>query len=173
MKHMKYLLTLVTGLFVVITANAAIYQYTNKQGKTAYSDVPVKNSKEVIVPPVMTYTPAPIVVTPVVKEVKTEPKVQGEAYKSLVILSPEEQGTVRDNQGNVAVTVDLEPKLQKGDKIELFIDGIKQPALVGLGIERGEHKANLQVVDKEGRVLIQSPEITFFLQHNSKLMNKK
>lgn len=163
---MKYLFILFIGFFVITASHAEVYKYTNKQGKTSYSDIPINNAVKVKVPPVMTYQPQPVVIQAMEQVEPTKSR-----YTVLKIMTPEDEGTVRDNQGNVAVSFTLEPSLLKGDRLELYIDGIKQPALIGLGLNRGEHQVFLQAVSKQGKVWLKSEQTTFYLHHASKLIN--
>lgn len=163
---MKYIFILFISFFVITASQAEIYKYTNKQGKTSYSDVRINDAVKIKVPPVMTYKAQPIVEQAMDKVEPTKSR-----YQVLKIMTPEDEGTVRDNQGNVAVSFKIEPALLKGDKLELYIDGIKQPALIGLGLNRGEHQLFLQAVSKKGKVWLKSDKTTFFLHHASKLIN--
>ncbi len=167
---MKYGILLVS-FFLVSVVQADIYKYTNKQGKTSYSDTPVTGAEKVFVPPVMTYE-APV--QPTEKEKAVQPKDEAETssenvpYSTLDIISPIDQGTVRNNQGTVNVTYDLQPALQKGDVVELLIDGVKQPNFDVQGLAPGEHTVQIQVVDSNGGFKISSQKITFYLHRNIK-----
>lgn len=133
--------------FLAGAVQADIYKYTNKQGKTSYSDTPVTGAEKVFVPPVMTYE-APV--QTIEKEKAVQPKDEAETssenvpYSTLDIISPIDQGTVRNNQGTVNVTYDLQPALQKGDVVELMIDGVKQPNFDVQGLAPGEHTVQIQ-----------------------------
>jgi hypothetical protein len=157
---------LITGL-----AQAGVYKYINKQGKVSYSDTPVEGAEKVTVPPVMTYQAVkPITPEPVQEEVE---KQQQLGYQRLEITWPEEQGTVRSNQGIVSVKHILEPALQTGHRLELIVDGQTKDGLTVQGLERGEHQVQLRVLDTEKTELLTSPSVTFYLQHQSKLQQTK
>lgn len=97
-------IVLLTVLFVGI-AHAEVYKYTNKQGKTSYSDIPIEGSEEITIPPVMTYK-APVIpkAGPQIIKQKLEQENERVPYKFLGITSPANQGTVRNNQGIVNVS---------------------------------------------------------------------
>lgn len=158
------------SVLVIGFAQAAVYKYTNKQGKTTYSDIPVEGAETVIVPPIMTYE-APVIPT---RKATTsdQPKVLSEEfipYSYIDIITPSEQGTVRSNQGIVNVTYKLQPALKEGDHVELFVDGIIQESFNVQGLVRGAHVVAVHVVNKDGQLQIRSSEVTFYLQHNSRL----
>ena len=82
---------------------------------------------------------------------------------------PEDQGTVRDNSGNMQVTVVVQPTLKEGDKIALLIDGkpVGQPQAATNfmlnAVERGQHTLEADVLGSTGQVLLKSKTITFFM----------
>jgi hypothetical protein len=158
---------LILTLFITGLAQAGVYKYINKQGKVSYSDTPVDGAEKVAVPPVMTYRAAkPITAAAMREEVKELQQVGG--YQRLEITWPEEQGTVRSNQGIVAVEYHIEPALQTGHRLELSVDGKTQDALIVQGLERGEHRLQLHVLGAENLVLLTSQSVTFYLHHQSK-----
>ncbi|MBQ0725597.1 MAG: DUF4124 domain-containing protein [Cycloclasticus sp.] len=157
---------LILTLFITGLAQAGVYKYINKQGKVSYSDIPVDGAEKVTVPPVMTYRAAkPITAAATGEEVKERQQV---GYQRLEITWPEEQGTVRSNQGIVAVEYHIEPALQTGHRLELSVDGKTQDALIVQGLERGEHRLQLHVLGAENAVLLTSQSVTFYLHHQSK-----
>jgi hypothetical protein len=173
-KEKGHLMKPIMLIFVVLTVGlaqaAGVYKYTNKQGKTSYSDVPIDGAEKIIVPPVMTYKP------PVIEKKQPMPDSpankdadQRVPYQHIEITSPQEQGTVRNNQGNVTVGYLLEPSLQKGDRLELNVDGKISKGLSIQGLVRGEHTISIQVISSSGEVLISSPSITFYLHRHTKL----
>jgi hypothetical protein len=88
------------------------------------------------------------------------------------IASPAHEETVHDNAGNVAVTVDAAPGPDQ--TIRLLVDG--EPAAPDSrgtrfelrGIDRGEHRLQAQLLDADGRVVAESPPVTFFMWQASR-----
>ncbi len=163
---MKLILILLC-LCVTAYVQADVYKYINKQGKTAYSDVPIAGAKKIIIPPVVTFK-APVIPK---RQVPVNEIKRGDAhrYKSLKITSPVEDDTVRNNEGIVNVAYLLKPSLRKGDRLVLFVDGKKQRGLTAKGIERGEHVLRLEVQSKNGIKRINSQRVSFNLHHQSSL----
>ena len=96
------------------------------------------------------------------------------AYTLLSILEPEDHGTVHDNNGAIEIMLNLKPYLIAGDRFQVLLDGkpYGQPQtdrqLKLTGIDRGTHILGIEVQDKEGKTLISSPGIRFFL-HKTRL----
>ncbi len=159
---------LIVLVFVMLTVgigHAAVYKYINKQGKTAYSDIPVAGAEKVIVPRVMTYT------APVVQQTMQaiKPPSNHVDYQHLRITQPSEQATIRNNQGQLTVTYAIEPSLQEGDRLVLLLDGLAQESMSIEGLVRGAHTLSLEVLNAKNEREISSPEVVFYLQHASRL----
>lgn len=147
--------------------NAEVYQYKNEQGQTVFTDEPVSGSKPVEISPVMTYTPQVKPLAPASEAVQQDPSVG--AYESIRITSPQQEGTVRDNQGIVRVRYESVPPLQKGDRPVLYLNGQQHDTMDVMGLSRGEYKAQVAIVDINGTEKIKSDVVTFYLHHQSKL----
>ena len=146
---------------------AEVYKHTNEKGQVSFSDQKSFGSREVSIPPVMTFKAA-------VPESSSEPApaTSKKVYQSLVVSSPLDESTIRDNQGNVDVSYTLKPELKRSDALELYLDGKKEQGLSLSGIDRGEHRLYLQVINRAGDVLIKSESVVFYLHHHSKLFKK-
>lgn len=155
--------------FYLVTSSAypAIYQWKDKQGEVHFSDTPHKGAKVIELPEVQTFTPEKLPKIAPVKAVKLAPKPR--TYTIVAITRPEQEATIRNNQGFVAITVDLEPKLAKSDSLQLYLDGEKvgkpQQAQVFTlyDIYRGAHSVQVKVSDSNGKVISQSEEVTFYM----------
>jgi len=149
--------------------HAEVYKYINKQGKTAYSDIPVAGAEKVVVPPVMTYK------APVIKQAtqtsKKSPSSQV-TYQYLRITQPSNQAAVRNNQGQLTVKYSIKPSLQEGDRLLLLVDGVSQESMSIDGLLRGQHRLSLQVLDLNNEVLMSSDEVEFYLQKQTVSMIK-
>ncbi|MEO1896342.1 MAG: DUF4124 domain-containing protein [Cycloclasticus sp.] len=128
------------AVFAINIAHAEVYKYINEQGKISYSDVPVKNAELIVIPLMMTYQ-APVIPKRQAVDEKsksTEADIERLPYVSIEINQPKPEGTVRNNQGIVGVSYTLRPGLQKGDSVELYVDGAKQQSLTTEGLSRGQ-----------------------------------
>lgn len=151
--------------------SAEIYKWVDDDGVTHYSDSPHLGSEEVNLPDIGVYKPKASKNRSKIKE-NGAPKKVGNAvlgYQSLLIKSPQNEESVRDNEGIVKVTVDIAPTLRKGDLVQLYLDSRKigppQDDLTFIlnNVDRGEHQLSAEVVDKQGKAIMKSPSVTFFM----------
>jgi hypothetical protein len=96
--------------------------------------------------------------------------VRFERYQSMSIVQPEQNGTVRSNEGSVAVSIALQPPLQQGHVVKVFLDGravsgeFDGPAIELGGVARGTHSLRASVVDSSGKRLIEAATVRFTLR---------
>lgn len=150
---------------------AVICKTLDADGNVTYTDVPAAACPEVVkLPAASTYQPRPIEAS---AEEATETAAEPEpfdGYRSIAITQPEKDGTVRSNEGEMTVTVALEPALQTGHAIKLEIDGrAVEGGFDGLaidlsGVERGTHTLRATVVDGTGKDLIASQTVSFTMR---------
>jgi len=171
-------------LLATAHATAAVYKWTKPDGSVSYSDrPPTDNASPADLPPVQEIT----IVPPASGgesaagggdgSAQQAANTSTETYTHLAITSPEDQAVVRDNAGNVAVSTDLEPPLQPGDKLAILLDGqqVGQAAGTSLNlsnVDRGTHTLQVAVQDADGHTLIESSTVTFTLKRTSLLQPK-
>ena len=82
---------------------------------------------------------------------------------SLLVTNPLNDSVVRDNAGNLNLTISISPSVQSGHSAELLMDGTKIRDVQGNGIialtnvDRGTHAFNIRIIDKEGNVVTDGP----------------
>lgn len=87
----------------------------------------------------------------------------------VAILTPAPQDTIHDNSGNMAVEVRVEPPTDPngGTSIRILLDGKRAaPDSRGTkfalqGVERGEHRLQALLIDRQGQTLSVSDTVTF------------
>lgn len=94
------------------------------------------------------------------------------------IVAPLAQETLHDNTGNVDVHIATAPELARGQQIEVWLDGRliargPQTAFRLDGVERGEHMLQARLVDRNGRTLAASEQVTFHLWQASRLFQNR
>ena len=172
MKHLWILL-----FFITTSAHADVYRWYDEQNRVVYSDEYVPGAEKVDISDLPTYTPTPILqpVIPVEEEDTTEEDLIPDYQLS--ITSPENDQTVRANDGNLDVTVDLTPELdneKRGDQLIVLVDGQQQGSAISAtnfkltNIDRGTHTLTVSVVDSDGKILKISKAVTFHLQRHAK-----
>ena len=171
MKHLWIVL-----FCIFSSANAEVYRWHDEQGRVVYSDEYVPGAELVDVSDLPTYTPTPIL-QPVVdleKDDSTEEELVPDYQLS--ITSPEHDQTVRANDGNLDVTIELTPDLdneKRGDQLIVLVDGQQQGSAISeinfklTNIDRGTHTLTVSVVDSDGRILKISKAVTFHLQRHA------
>ena len=157
------------ALLVVIPVQAAgIYKIVQPDGTVVYSDRPAQGAEEVKLPELQTYTPPPSPAgLPNLDALR--PPTDEAAYERFVIASPANDATLRDNGGNVSISLDLAPGLKPGHSVDIRMDGESLGKGAGTSItltnvDRGSHTVQAVVVDADGQQVATTPSITFHLQ---------
>jgi hypothetical protein len=98
-------------------------------------------------------------------------------YDDLFIIRPRNGETLHDNDGLVRVQVAIEPVLQVAaeHRLRVLLDGQLWPAAWVMpelnlrGVDRGTHRIQVIVTDREGRQLAASAVVEFHLRRASRL----
>ena len=165
----KYCLAFCFVLATLTTQGQAqqIYKWTDSNGNIHFSDKPHEGAEEIALPKVQTFS-APKISEPANASVPT-PISDDETYKSINIIQPEDQSTLRNTQGYVSILLNIKPTLKEGDRVQIVLDGAPvgepQPATVFAlqDIKRGSHTLSAQLVDKQGHIIKTSTPITIFM----------
>jgi len=182
-QSLKTIFVVLFLLFASFTANAAIYQYIDKDGNVTYTDQPVQGAKRIkqIQLPVQKPVPAPpktesrFNLLTNEKIAVPEKAKKAKPYTRVEITKPKDDEGVRGNNGDLFISVALMPALQTsfGHKIQLLFDGKKLPGswqsnnIMLKEVYRGTHTLAAIVVDDKGKIVKQSKQITFhFLRHS-------
>jgi hypothetical protein len=159
------------AFMVTVGVSAEVYKWADSEGNIVYSDRPHPGAEELKNLEVQTY-PAPKLPSSA-PELKPKPFP---GYDKVEITSPANDEAIRENTGNVSVSVNLMPDLQTGlgHKLMLLIDGKKvtegtatQFQLTNL--DRGSHSLQATVIDPSGKEVASSAPSTFHLQRVSTL----
>ena len=173
---MRYLL--LTFLLLSNHASAEVYKTINPDGSASYSDVPTNGTEPIKLPEL---TPTPAIKYPKKTiDTKKEDNKKALPYKSFTISSPEDNATIRDNNGNVAVQISSTPELQTSFKhsISFFLDGkIHKSGLTGnqiklMNLDRGSHTISAKLLNANKKVLKSTQTITIHIKRQSKLHPK-
>jgi len=170
MKKGILIFTSITALFLTQSFADEVYYWKDKNGVTHFSDSPPSEQKsqsrqiDIINPPVPALpVPQQNVVTPTQDETKSP-------QYTLNISSPISQQTIRDNEGKINVTVNIDPETpQNGEVMQLLVDDKRFACDIGTGscqafdIERGSHQLKTELFDKNGKVLASSDVVTVYL----------
>lgn len=162
-------------LSIMLVGHALIYQQTDTSGHVTYSDEPLENDMHPIdISTAQSASDLPAV-PPVIKT-NVSKSVNFPNYNLLMIVSPK-VGETFQNVMTIPVVVKLEPDLQTGDTLQLFVDGqpwqapSKSTKLTLFQLERGTHEIYVTVNDQNKVLLKKSNSITFFV-HRASAINR-
>lgn len=166
---------LLLGAALVCTGlSAEVYQYTDANGNRVFTDKPPLdvNAEEVKLPEV-NRTQMPKV------RKKSSPVASDEdaasasgPYQQLAIKGHDDGSSVRANDGNLLLDIDIQPRLASGHRLQLMVDGqphgdaIRSLTLPASNLPRGEHSIAVRVMSGE-RVVQASSALTLIIQRTS------
>ena len=162
--------------------DAKIYRTVDANGTVAFTDVPPKDDQLPIeVDTRNAYTPVAPAAAP---QAEAEPEIAEEdvevSYTALRITAPSQDEPVRENAGNVTISVAATPALDAshGHTLQVIMDGVVMAndggsSLSLTNVDRGAHNVIAQIVDADGQIKITSESVTFHMLRHSALMRKK
>jgi hypothetical protein len=162
---MRATLVIFALLFASTGAQAdKVYKWVDAQGNVLYTDLPRKGAQEIKI------AKQPVSVPVGSFAARDEDRFR---YSAVTLDAPTNEGTIRDNEGNVKVAVNVVPPLRtdRGDQIRLTLDGGALNAdpsaseVVLAGLDQGAHTLQATVTDRTGKVLISSDPVEFYLKH--------
>ncbi|MGL4447610.1 MAG: DUF4124 domain-containing protein [Shewanella sp.] len=158
-------LTLISLLLLSTLAQATVYKWIDKDGKVHYSDEPHPNAQIV---ELKDKTLNQVALPAAQVNPDTRPSFEEIRY-SVNITSPEEEATIRDNNGEFEVIATITPEIKSQYLMVLKLDGkpIGPPQMGGIfkltHVERGEHILIAEVMTQNGKVFASSSPRKIFL----------
>lgn len=163
---------IISSMIIICAANAQVFTWTDSQGVVHFSDSPHPGAEKLTIPDTQTFSPPTS--TPknqIVPRNQSDSEEKEVQYTKIVITQPLNQSTIRNNQGYVAVALEIDPpKLGNGDKLQMIFDGspLGAPQTSSnfelKGIDRGSHTIAVQIVNEDGKEILTSDSITIFMQ---------
>jgi hypothetical protein len=173
---MRKWLILLFGLMVSSVQGAPAWTWVDANGQVHFSDTPVPGAKRIELANAQAFGSAPRQgarqdTTPAAE---SEQAADREArYRTFNITSPKQQETLWNTGSVVTVQVALEPQLQRGHRLDLFLDGQRRnlnatsTTLTLSDVFRGIHTIQAVVVDQRGEEVLRSLATTFMVQQTS------
>jgi len=165
-------------LVVTFPSHAAAYKWLDEDGNVVFGDSPPadRSTEEIKQAPLNIYkNPLPKSTTSRTQN-KTNSAAKTTNYTKLAILQPQDDMALRNNSGQLTITLQIEPPLNRADehKIHIKLDGVKIAVTSGNSatidnIDRGTHTVTAELVDMHGKVLKSSATHTFHLLRHSTL----
>lgn len=167
---MKTMLLLISLLLPASLLAETVYRIVHPDGTVEFTDDPRRGGEAIGVEPVPT-VPA-YVPTPSTRAVAPRPDQDAaDAYQSLRISSPQQDEVIWFDGSGVSVTVQVQPALQSGHRIQLEMNGEMLGESTSGSFQiptvyRGTHSLRASIRDAQGKVLKQSEPLSFhFRQH--------
>ncbi|MDJ0759979.1 MAG: DUF4124 domain-containing protein [Woeseiaceae bacterium] len=145
------------------------YRWVDEDGVVHYSDRPQAGAEEIILPKAQSMQ----MVRRAPRPRESEPEEPTTGYDSISIASPAAEDTLWNIEGNLTVTVALEPGLRQGHQVRLFVDG-RERMFDTTNIElteiyRGAHNLQAEIINESGQMVARSEPIRFYVQQTSVL----
>lgn len=166
------------GILLAASALATTYKWVDKNGVTHYSDTPAPGAQVIDLQSAQTFTPS---VSTGSNRSQTSTSAAGQQfqYGKLDLWKPENDETFQNTGNTITARLRLEPDLQPGHSIWLYLDGKRVDGLPGSGesftlndVFRGTHTLVAVVTDQTGKQIISSPTVTFHMHQTSALTQK-
>ena len=168
MRYSLILLALLTS-----SVQAGIYKTYDKNGNVVFTDVPSNEAQTIEEKPIATMPALPRDVidakTKPLKDVKTA--IIPIAYK-VTVAGLAAQTTLRKEDKVLNASIQLEPALYKEHHLLVSLDGkslgkdVFSPTIDPSKLERGQHRLEIKVVDKQQKVL-NTEVVDFFIQQTT------
>lgn len=162
---------------------AGVYTWIGADGNRHYGDRPPEEpgAKAATVPESVYASPRVGWVNDVNRPpVPDEPqRAEDGYYKSLEILRPANDGSVRNANGDVQVVIFSDPPLRRSDLFTLYLDGevvyenFSGDVRILNGVDRGTHTLQVAIFGSEENALITSASTSFHLHSPSRLINRR
>jgi len=163
-------------LIVLVSASAAavpVWRWVDENGTTHYSDRPVEGAERIELESAQSFPSArPPPPRPTPRSGEQERPVAAR-YRSVDVVSPEEQETLWNIGSTLDVQVALDPPLQQGHRMDVYLDGQRQnieatsSTFIVPEVWRGMHTLQAVVLDSNGQELARSPQVSFMVQQTS------
>jgi hypothetical protein len=147
------------------------YRWVDENGQVHYSDRPMPGATEIELRSVQGYsTPTRIEPSQSEGAASAEP---AQPYRVFNVIRPAQQETLWNTGGTLNVELELEPGLQPGHRISVYLDGQRRDlSTTGLSVTleevwRGQHTLQAVIVDAAGNEVLRSLPATFMVQQTS------
>ena len=160
-------------MFTANTYGDTVYKSTDKNGNIVFSDEPSQNSKKVELTPITTinlHTPKQFkAYQPSTSRLR---KIKYSFYDSLKITSPLPEASLVNTGGIATINVNASPALVGNHQFRLLINdevkGTQRSSRFSLtDVYRGSHKATVQIVSSDGKIVKESSPVTFHVHQHS------
>ncbi len=142
-------------------SSSQVYKEVGEDGVPTFSDQAMPGAEPVkIREPVLFTEPNRL---PLTDKSNGKAAEETRAPYTLLVTEPANESAIRNNAGNISLSISISPGLQENHQGELLMNGTKIRNLSGSGtiellnLDRGTHAFSVQVVDKRGKVVETGP----------------
>ncbi|WP_240901507.1 DUF4124 domain-containing protein [Thioalkalivibrio sp. XN279] len=173
---MRWILVALLMSCALVAQAEEVWRWVDENGVVHFSDRPRPGAERVELNRPQTYTPPPLparqeTASPAPSEPDAAP-----AYTGVRVVSPAAGETLWNIAGELTVQVEVQPGLAPGHQLRVSLDGQRVETPPGATqftvspVFRGEHRLSVAVVDENGRELVSSEPVTFYV-HQASLQN--
>lgn len=169
-------LILLSLIYASTSFGATVWTWVDENGQQHFSDRPVAGARQIEIAGAQTFS------RPATPARRSAASAGGESsdsqqaaapYSEFIVVSPSQQQTLWNIEGNLNVQVALTPGLQGGHRLDAFLDG--QRMEIGATssqftvpeVYRGLHTLQAVIVDSNGNEVLRSLAVTFMVQQTS------
>jgi len=178
---MLRLLIIILSCLPLLASAGNFYKWVDKKGVTHYDEKKPRHDAEVLTLPDL---PPASPSAPYSSQRRNDGDEEeddagsGRGYSKFAIAKPEQNETIRSNEGIVTVSFFLEPGLRGEDKVVVILDGQKLKDKLSStqfslkDIPRGTHTLKADIVDAKGQTVKSTSTVSFHLRQHSILHPK-
>src|SRR5215471_15695968 len=176
---MRKCLILLFALTATSVSGAPAWTWVDANGQVHYSDTPVPGAKRVELSSAQSFgstqqrQPASTPDQTARPATAADKPTGAQRYRTFNIVSPKQQETLWNVGQTVNVQVELDPPLQSGHHLDMYVDGERRN-LNSAGtdftlddINRGIHTVQGVILDQNGGEVLRSLATTFMVQQTS------
>ncbi len=170
---MRTTLLLLALLAVPALAGQTVWKWVDSDGVTHYADRPVPGATRM---ELSTGSPQPNADTSSYgsSSSSSTPADAGPAYRNFEIWKPSSEETIPNTGGQVTVNVRIDPTLQPGHSVYLYLDGRLVEGVPGdstsfelTDVPRGTHTLVARITDSRGNTVQETERVVFYVRQES------
>jgi hypothetical protein len=167
------ILAFIAVLIAVPAAATEVYRWVDETGQAHYSDQWQPGAEKVRIEESSGFSSPKPAQAGAAEASGQKPAQAGGGYQSLAITSPAQEEVLWNIEGQLRVSLQVNPALQPGHDLRLYLDGTPQELPAGSteaqlkDVFRGVHTLKAAVVNQSGQVLIASQPTTFAVRQTS------
>lgn len=155
---------------------AQVYSYVDTDGQRVFTDrPPATASSDEVELPTINRMPAGqrMIKLQAPAELKRQLEPPPPPYQQLTLVSPQQDDTLRNTATIVDIEVSSTPQLRPDHYYQAWLDGAAhgnksvEAQWQIHGVERGSHQLSVQLMDKAGKILMQTPAVTIHVKQTT------